>query len=119
MKSVASGGWETGERDGGRWVLGIDVGGTGSRAAFEPLDGPGGSFADHERRTLAGGRVTVASAGSSAPEVAAALIADVRAAWPDARIAGVGIGATGLASLVAAPWGRACLLYTSPSPRDS
>ena len=47
--------------------------------------------------------MTVASAGSSAPEVAAALIADVRAAWPDAAIAGVGIGATGLASLVAAP----------------
>ena len=35
--------------------------------------------------------------------MAAALIADVRAAWPDAAVAGVGIGATGLASLVAAP----------------
>ena len=100
MKSVASGGWETGERDAGRWVLGIDVGGTGSRAALEPLEASTGA---HERRTLGGARVTVASAGSSAPEVAAALIADVRAAWPDAPIAGVGIGATGLASLVASP----------------
>jgi N-acetylglucosamine kinase-like BadF-type ATPase len=103
VKSVASGGWETGERDGGRWVLGIDVGGTGSRAAFEPLDTVAQSPVGHERLALDGGRVTVASAGSSAPEVAMALIADVRAARPDAAIAGVGIGATGLASLVAAP----------------
>ena len=37
MKSVASSGWESGERPGGAWVLGIDVGGTGSRAALEPV----------------------------------------------------------------------------------
>ena len=49
MKSVASGGWETGERDGGGWVLGIDVGGTGSRAAFEPLDAPVGTPASATR----------------------------------------------------------------------
>lgn len=105
MKSVASGGWESGETGSSRWVLGIDVGGTGSRAALEPLGAPEPSSppAAAERRVLEGGRVAVASAGSSAVDVAAALIADVRSAWPDAALAGVGVGATGLASLVGSP----------------
>jgi N-acetylglucosamine kinase-like BadF-type ATPase len=91
-------------------VLGIDVGGTGSRASLEPLDsGAAGATgapgaADAARpRLLDGGRVAVASGGSSAPEVAAALIRAARREWPDAAIAGVGVGATGLASLVSEP----------------
>lgn len=110
MNSVASDapndGVKTGET-GGRWVLGVDVGGTGSRAALEPLDAwPGRSAAEAPaaaRRVLEGDRVAVASAGSSAAEVAGALIARARSEWPDAALAGVGIGATGLASLVTSP----------------
>ncbi|MFE6254612.1 BadF/BadG/BcrA/BcrD ATPase family protein [Agromyces sp. NPDC057865] len=102
MKSVASGGWESGESDAARWVLGIDVGGTGSRAALEPFS-PALAAAGDERRVLEGGRVGVASAGSSVIDVVVALITEVRADWPDAAIAGVGVGATGLASLVGSP----------------
>ena len=90
----------------GRWVLGIDVGGTGSRVALEPLEVPRGVPGVPDgarRRVLEGARVAVASAGSSAPDVAAALMGRVRAEWPDAALAGVGIGATGLASLVSSP----------------
>ncbi len=83
------------------WVLGIDVGGTGSRAALAPLH-PGAADAAGPR-LLDGARVAVASAGSTAPDVAAALIRAARLEWPDAAIAGVGVGATGLASLVGAP----------------
>ena len=102
MKSVASGGWESGESGPARWALGIDVGGTGSRAALEPLRTTR-AFSDAERRVLEGDRVGVASAGSSVVDVAEALIADVRSAWPDAALTGVGVGATGLASLVGSP----------------
>jgi len=80
-------------------VLGIDVGGTGSRAALEPLDAP----FSRDRRLLEGGRVAVASAGSTVLDVAVALVAAARHEWPDAEIAAVGVGATGLASLVSAP----------------
>ena len=99
MKSVASGGWESGERPPGRWVLGIDVGGTGSRAALEPLDAEFGV----DRRLLEGPPVQIAAGGSSALAVAAELIRRVRDEWSDAPIAGVGVGATGLASLVDSP----------------
>jgi N-acetylglucosamine kinase-like BadF-type ATPase len=102
VKSVASGGWESGESGPARWALGIDVGGTGSRAALEPLRTTR-AFSDAERRVLEGDRVGVASAGSSVVDVAEALIADVRSAWPDAALTGVGVGATGLASLVGSP----------------
>jgi N-acetylglucosamine kinase-like BadF-type ATPase len=102
VKSVASGGWEGGASGAGLWVLGIDVGGTGSRAALEPL-APTATGLGASRRLLEGGRVAVASAGSSALEVTASLIADVRTQWPDAALAGVGVGATGLASLVGSP----------------
>ena len=100
MKSVASGGWESGESGAARWVLGIDVGGTGSRAALEPLAAPDQPVGA-ERRVLDGRGVAVASAGSTVVDVAAALIDDVRSVWPDAALAGV--GATGLASLVGSP----------------
>ncbi|GAA1830940.1 N-acetylglucosamine kinase [Agromyces salentinus] len=83
----------------GGWVLGIDLGGTGSRAALEPLGLPFGQ----RRRVLEGGRVAVASAGSTVIDVAASLIDAARSEWPDAAITAVGIGATGLASLVPDP----------------
>ncbi|MGI9822049.1 BadF/BadG/BcrA/BcrD ATPase family protein [Agromyces sp. Marseille-Q5079] len=81
------------------WVLGIDVGGTGSRAALDPLDAPFG----RDRRLLEGGRVAVASAGSTVLDVAAALVEAATHEWPDAAVTAVGVGATGLASLVSAP----------------
>jgi N-acetylglucosamine kinase-like BadF-type ATPase len=103
VKSVASGGWETGERPRDAWVLGIDVGGTGSRAVLTPA----GTIVDRSdaapARRLEGGRVTVAQGGSSVSDVVVALVAEVRHRWPDAAIAGVGVGATGLASLVGSP----------------
>lgn len=93
---------------GAAWVLGIDIGGTGSRAALEPLDEGAADAAGG--RVLDGGRVTVASGGSSAPKVAAMLIEAARFEWPDVVIAGVGVGATGLASLVTAPDAALALL---------
>jgi N-acetylglucosamine kinase-like BadF-type ATPase len=81
------------------WVLGIDVGGTGSRAALEPRSATFGTG----RRLLDGPAVHVSPDGSDVLQVAAALIARVRREWPDVPLAGVGVGATGLASLVASP----------------
>lgn len=84
-------------------VLGIDVGGTGGRAALEPLGGAFGS----ERVLLSGPPVAVSSGGSSALAVTGSLIEEARAAletrWPGARVAAVAIGATGIASLVTNP----------------
>lgn len=83
--------------------LGIDIGGSGSRVAIRE-HGPGG-YAAGPRRELVGERVGVTAAGSSVPETALALLRRARAAWPDdvARIDAVGLGATGLATLVAEP----------------
>jgi N-acetylglucosamine kinase-like BadF-type ATPase len=83
--------------------LGIDIGGSGSRVAIRE-HGPGGD-AVGPRRELVGERVGVTAAGSSVPETALALLRRARAAWPDefARIDAVGLGATGLATLVAEP----------------
>lgn len=103
MKSVASAGWESDERPGGPWVLGIDVGGTGSRAVLAPSGATVESSGEASARRLEGGRVTVGKGGSSVSDVVVALIGDVRHRWPDAAIAGVGVGATGLASLVGSP----------------
>ncbi|MFF2387968.1 N-acetylglucosamine kinase [Agromyces sp. NPDC058104] len=84
-------------------VLGIDVGGTGGRAALEPLAAAFGE----ERVLLDGPPVAITAGGSSALAVTGALIEEAASAlhgrWPDARIAGVAIGATGIASLVTNP----------------
>lgn len=79
-------------------LLGLDIGGSGSRIAV--LDAGGGS-----RRELAGPRVKIGSHGSSAAQVMRDLIASAFEAWPQelASVAGTGIGATGLASLVEDP----------------
>lgn len=78
-------------------VVGIDVGGTGSRLA---LRAPG-----EPRREAAGERVGVSGAGSSVGDVLVGLVRAAAARWPDdvARVAGVGVGATGIASLVERP----------------
>src|SRR5688500_2007057 len=87
------------EISGTTFVLGIDVGGTGSRAALEPLSRP----LTNTRRLLDGPAVQVSPDGSDALNVAADLVARARREWPDAPLAGVGVGATGLASLVTSP----------------
>lgn len=79
------------------FLLGIDIGGSGSRVA---LLGPAG-----ERRTLEGPRIGVTAGGSSVPDAVLALVDAAHEAWPAdiAGLAGVGVGATGLATLVADP----------------
>lgn len=92
---------ETSERS--EVVLGIDIGGTGGRAAIEPLAGAFGE----ERVLLSGPPVAITAGGSSALGVTGALIEEARSALedsrPGARIAAVAIGATGIASLVTNP----------------
>ncbi|QAY73015.1 hypothetical protein ET445_06325 [Agromyces protaetiae] len=90
-----------------RYLLGIDLGGTGSRAALTPFahtlpDASALTEASTVRR-LDGGRISVTAGGSTVIDVAEALIGDARRAWPDARIAAVGVGAAGVASLVDDP----------------
>ncbi|GAA1759202.1 BadF/BadG/BcrA/BcrD ATPase family protein [Agromyces humatus] len=90
------------------WVLGIDIGGSGSRAALEPVSGGAGGAggagaAVGTRHLFEAEPVSISPNGSSALPVIASLIERVRAERPDAALAGVGIGATGLASLVVSP----------------
>lgn len=79
------------------FLLGIDVGGSGSRVA---LLGPAG-----QRHTLEGSRIGVTAGGSSVPDAVLALVDSAQRTWPSevADLAGVGVGATGLATLVADP----------------
>ncbi|MEF3404733.1 BadF/BadG/BcrA/BcrD ATPase family protein [Agromyces sp. CCNWLW203] len=78
-------------------LLGIDIGGSGSRVAIRSGDGP--------RRELTGPRIGVTTGGSSVPETAIALLRRARELWPRecAALDGVGLGASGLATLVARP----------------
>lgn len=79
-------------------LLGLDIGGSGSRIAV--LDADGGS-----RRELTGPRVGIGAQGSSATDVIRDLVTEAFETWPQqlAAIAGTGIGASGLASLVEDP----------------
>lgn len=83
----------------GPWVLGIDIGGSGSRAALEPAGAPLGS----SRRLLPGVHLRIGDGGASALDVAETLISAVRVQWPGSRLAAIGIGATGVASLAGDP----------------
>ncbi len=78
-------------------VVGIDVGGTGSRLALRLPGGP--------RREIEGDRVAVTSAGSSVPDVVRGLLHAAARAWPDdvGHVVGIGVGATGVATLVDRP----------------
>lgn len=80
------------------WLVGIDVGGSGSRLCLERADGS-------DRRRIDGPRVKIGPGGSDADEAVYQLIDSACTAWPDAMkaAAGLGIGATGLASLVSDP----------------
>lgn len=78
--------------------LAIDVGGSGSRAAAKTSWSP-------VRHTIAGARAGVTSEGSAVPEILRMLLQEAAAEWPDLLndVVGVGIGATGLATLVERP----------------
>lgn len=91
-------------------VLGIDVGGSGSRLAVAPLDPA--EARRRPRRALEGPRVRITSGGSDVPAVVDELIGRAERAWPEmfdpavdsaAPLRGVALGATGLASLVDSP----------------
>nr|WP_216645887.1 BadF/BadG/BcrA/BcrD ATPase family protein [Isoptericola halotolerans] len=77
--------------------MAFDVGGSGSRVA---LARPGAV-----RLELSGERAAVGADGSTVPAVVRSLLAAATAAWPDEMraVRGVGIGATGLGSLVRSP----------------
>ncbi len=80
-----------------RHLLGIDIGGSGSRVA---LAGGGAG-----RTEFAGDRIGITAAGSTVPDTVIALVRRALAEWPAATedLAGVGVGATGLATLVERP----------------
>ena len=90
-----------------RFVIGIDIGGSGSRAAL------GADAADEEERstgpravdTLTGPRIEVGSGGSTVLEVARGLVDSAASTWADRlpELVGIGIGATGIASLSEGP----------------
>lgn len=78
-------------------VVGVDVGGTGSRLALRVPGEP--------RRVITGDGVAVHAAGSSVPDVVRGLLRAAVRTWPDdaGRMVGVGVGATGVATLVERP----------------
>ncbi|MGO2862511.1 MAG: BadF/BadG/BcrA/BcrD ATPase family protein [Brevibacterium sp.] len=86
------------------YVLGIDIGGTGSRAMLAEALAPAGA-GPPAVGTLTGSRVEIGTAGSTVLHVARELISAAREAWPEefASITGIGIGATGIASLADDP----------------
>lgn len=80
------------------FVLGIDIGGTGSRVALAPFEtnpDPAPLF------TFTGPGVSIGAEGSNAPQQIRNLVSTAREAWPESfeSIRGIGIGATGIASL--------------------
>lgn len=98
-------------------VLGLDVGGTGSRIALAPLDAGAAATlrasSGPSRRELAGPPVRIGPDGSNAPAVVDELLDHAAEVWRDPldpsfrsgehRIRGIALGATGLASLVDEP----------------
>lgn len=79
-------------------LVGLDLGGSGSRLAVLPSGGG-------RRRVLDGPRIEVRAGGSSAPQVIREMLSHAMTSWPEetSRLSGVGIGASGLASLVQDP----------------
>ncbi|MTG87902.1 ATPase [Cellulosimicrobium sp. BIT-GX5] len=89
----------------GAWVVGLDVGGSGSRLAARRPGAPSSSVAAPDV-TLTGRPVAIGPAGSDAVDVVRDLLARFRAHVPSLDADGVAaaaVGATGLASLVRDP----------------
>lgn len=79
-------------------VLGIDVGGSGSRVAIRRIDAAEGD-------DFAGDGIGVTTGGSTAPASVLALLRRAAQQWPDEirDVAAIGVGATGLGTLVPRP----------------
>lgn len=97
-----------------RYVIGIDIGGTGSRAAIggledateDPSNGSGrATFAPRRIDEFSGPRVGIGSSGSSVLDVINQVIRSAARRWETfhSALVGVGIGATGVASLAEDP----------------
>ncbi|MFG6403352.1 N-acetylglucosamine kinase [Microbacterium sp. P04] len=91
-----------GQRTRGGWVVGLDIGGSASRASVAPaVDDP----AEAPALPLSGERVGISPGGSRVPELVDALLVQAAAAIPGgmAEVRSVAIGATGVRTLVADP----------------
>lgn len=86
------------------YVLGIDIGGTGSRAMLAEVIDPAGADSSIVG-TFTGPRVEIGPKGSTVLDVARGLISASREARPTefGLLIGIGIGATGIASLAEDP----------------
>ena len=84
-------------------VLGIDIGGTGSRAALGEVDSAGSAPRIIDQ--LTGTRIEIGSSGSTVLDVVRELVRSAAETWPDrfSEVSGIGIGATGIASLAEDP----------------
>ncbi|WP_350269695.1 BadF/BadG/BcrA/BcrD ATPase family protein [Brevibacterium sp. CBA3109] len=84
------------------FVLGIDIGGTGSRVALAELDANGDLTVV---ATRTGPGVEVGAGGSNVFSIASSLVEAAEETWaePFGQLTGVGIGATGIASLAENP----------------
>lgn len=96
-------------------ILGIDIGGTGSRGALGEVD----EASDHRREhgpsdalpslrivdQIAGPRIEIGPSGSNVMSVVRDLVKSAAETWPDrfSEVSGIGIGATGIASLAEDP----------------
>ncbi|NLP83234.1 hypothetical protein HF576_05195 [Microbacterium sp. CFH 90308] len=85
-------------------VLGIDIGGSGTRAVLAERTGTDAT-ALTLGGVLTGDPIGVTATGSTVPSAALALVRRVAEAWPDRirELTGIGVGATGVATLVERP----------------
>lgn len=103
-----------------RLILGIDIGGTGSRAALgdvgdatdhrgnavsRPGIADGGGFVPRIIDQLTGPRIEIGPSGSNVLLVVRELVRTAAETWPERfpEVSGIGIGATGIASLAEDP----------------
>ena len=84
-------------------VLGIDIGGTGSRAALGEVDDAGSAPRIIDQ--LTGTRIEIGSSSGTVLDVVRELVRSAAETWPDrfSEVSGIGIGATGIASLAEDP----------------
>lgn len=81
------------------WILGLDIGGSGSRAALQRLDAPDGE----PPLTITGARIQVGAAGIALPAILASLLPQALHAVAErgGRLRAAAVGMSGLLSLTA------------------
>lgn len=84
-------------------ILGIDIGGTGSRAALGEVGGT--DSVPHVLDQISGPRIAIGQGGSTVLYVVQELVRSAAETWSDriSEVSGIGIGATGIASLADDP----------------